>query len=185
MQRIRYVSDFDFMHEKNNLLLCRGRELCIVDVLQGAVSKKWNVGERISAVAVADKAPIAALAVTNDEQKRAVVAWDLRTGKVLITVQNHGFCVDIGSLKSDDIEITHINLNDQTLEGVRHKKFPVFSVQFHPEAAHIVVGCLGSHHLNRATRQAGEQRPHGTRAAPVDRFFQRGGHNAHIAGFLL
>ena len=59
---------------------------------------------------------------------------DLKTGKVAITVQNHGFCVDIDSLPKDDIEITHINLNDNTLEGVRHKRFAIFSVQFHPEA---------------------------------------------------
>ena len=60
---------------------------------------------------------------------------DLRTGKVYITVQNHGFCVDIASLGKQDIEITQINLNDQTLEGMRHKKLPIFSVQFHPEAS--------------------------------------------------
>ncbi|MFQ5772594.1 MAG: glutamine-hydrolyzing carbamoyl-phosphate synthase small subunit, partial [bacterium] len=60
---------------------------------------------------------------------------DLKTGKVHITVQNHGFCVDIDSLNKEDIEITHINLNDQTLEGIGHKKLPIFSVQFHPEAS--------------------------------------------------
>jgi carbamoyl-phosphate synthase small subunit len=60
---------------------------------------------------------------------------DLKSGRVSITVQNHGFCVDIGSLNKKDIEITHINLNDQTLEGMRHKKLPIFSVQFHPEAS--------------------------------------------------
>jgi len=60
---------------------------------------------------------------------------DLNTGKVSITVQNHGFCVAIDSLNKKDIEITHINLNDQTLEGMRHRKLPIFSVQFHPEAS--------------------------------------------------
>jgi carbamoyl-phosphate synthase small subunit len=60
---------------------------------------------------------------------------DLLTGKVEITSQNHGFCVDINSLKGKDVELTHINLNDQTLEGMRHRKLPIYSVQYHPEAS--------------------------------------------------
>jgi carbamoyl-phosphate synthase small subunit len=60
---------------------------------------------------------------------------DLATGKIDITSQNHGFCVDIDSLNKDDVEITHINPNDQTLEGMKHKKMPIFSVQYHPEAS--------------------------------------------------
>ena len=60
---------------------------------------------------------------------------DLLTGKVEITSQNHGFCVDIDSLKGRDVELTRINLNDQTLEGMRHRKLPIYSVQYHPEAS--------------------------------------------------
>ncbi len=60
---------------------------------------------------------------------------DLKTGKVEITSQNHGFCVDMKSLDDPDIEISHINLNDNTLEGITHKKIPLFSVQYHPEAS--------------------------------------------------
>ncbi|MDR1191486.1 MAG: glutamine-hydrolyzing carbamoyl-phosphate synthase small subunit [Verrucomicrobiales bacterium] len=59
---------------------------------------------------------------------------DLRDGKVTITAQNHGFAVDPDSLPAD-VEVTHINLNDGTCEGMRHKKFNAFSVQYHPEAA--------------------------------------------------
>jgi carbamoyl-phosphate synthase small subunit len=60
---------------------------------------------------------------------------DLGMGKVSITSQNHGFCVDPASLDSEEVELTHINLNDQTCEGMRHKRLPIFSVQYHPEAS--------------------------------------------------
>src|SRR5438874_1557552 len=59
---------------------------------------------------------------------------DLKSGKVAITAQNHGFAVDPESLPSN-VEVTHINLNDNTVEGMRHKELPIFSVQYHPEAA--------------------------------------------------
>ena len=60
---------------------------------------------------------------------------DLRTNKVSITSQNHGYAIDQNSLKDTDLEETHIALNDRTNEGVRHKKYPCFSVQYHPEAS--------------------------------------------------
>ena len=59
----------------------------------------------------------------------------LPSGAIEITSQNHGFIVDIESLPPDQVEITHINLNDHTLEGFRHRKLPAFSVQYHPESA--------------------------------------------------
>jgi carbamoyl-phosphate synthase small subunit len=60
---------------------------------------------------------------------------DLKTGKVEITSQNHGFCVDMESLRDSEVELSHINLNDNTLEGLEHRKAPLFSVQYHPEAS--------------------------------------------------
>jgi len=60
---------------------------------------------------------------------------NLITGRIEITSQNHGFVVDLSTLNKSDVEITHINLNDNTLEGFRHKKYPLFAVQYHPEAS--------------------------------------------------
>ena len=60
---------------------------------------------------------------------------NLLTGRIEITSQNHGFAVDTDSLKGEHIEITHINLNDNTLEGFRHKEYPIFTAQYHPEAS--------------------------------------------------
>lgn len=66
------------------------------------------------------------------------------TGKVEITSHNHGFAVDPDSLNTSEVELTHVNLNDQTLEGFRHRSEPVFCVQYHPEAA---PGPHDSHYL--------------------------------------
>jgi carbamoyl-phosphate synthase small subunit len=60
---------------------------------------------------------------------------NLETGRVEITSQNHGFAVDIESMQEKEIALTHINLNDNTFEGFRHRKYPVFAVQYHPEAS--------------------------------------------------
>lgn len=60
---------------------------------------------------------------------------DFVYNRIGITSQNHGFCVDPESLKSNEVEVIHRNLNDQTVEGLRHKEFPLFSIQYHPEAA--------------------------------------------------
>ena len=69
---------------------------------------------------------------------------NLNTGKVEITAQNHGFAVNPDSLKIRRVDLTHINLNDQTLEGIRHRDLPAFSVQYHPEAS---PGPHDSHYL--------------------------------------
>jgi carbamoyl-phosphate synthase small subunit len=69
---------------------------------------------------------------------------NLFSGRVEITAQNHGFAVDPDSLDAGKIELTHMNLNDQTLEGIRHRSIPAFSVQYHPEAS---PGPHDSHYL--------------------------------------
>ena len=69
-----------------------------------------------------------------------------RTNRVEITSQNHGFAVDPDSLKDSAVEVSHINLNDSTVEGLRHRSAPLFCVQYHPEAA---PGPHDSHYLFR------------------------------------
>ena len=60
---------------------------------------------------------------------------NLTTGKVEITAHNHNYAVDPDSLKQSEVELTHVDLNDNTLEGLRHRNYPLFSVQYHPEAS--------------------------------------------------
>ncbi|MBC7190371.1 glutamine-hydrolyzing carbamoyl-phosphate synthase small subunit [Candidatus Aerophobetes bacterium] len=82
---------------------------------------------------------------------------DLKKDKISITVQNHGFCVDIASLPPE-VEISHINLYDNTLEGIYHKDIPLFSVQFHPEASpgpHDAI-YLFQHFVELIKRERGE-----------------------------
>ena len=76
------------------------------------------------------------------------------TGKVEITAHNHNFAVDPDSINASEVELTHVDLNDQTLEGLRHRTLPLFSVQYHPEAA---PGPHDSHYLFRDFRNLMEE----------------------------
>ncbi len=78
----------------------------------------------------------------------------LSSGRVEITSQNHNYAVDPDSLNANEIELTHINLNDQTLEGLRHRAMPILSVQYHPEAS---PGPHDSHYLFKDFRTMMEE----------------------------
>ncbi len=75
---------------------------------------------------------------------------NLETGKVEITSQNHNYAVDPETLDADTVQVTHVNLNDQTVAGLKHKEHPMFSVQYHPEAS---PGPHDSHYLFKDFRK--------------------------------
>ena len=79
---------------------------------------------------------------------------NLDTGRVEITSQNHNYAVDPASLDGHDVEVTHVNLNDQTVAGLRHRTKPIFSVQYHPEAS---PGPHDSHYLFKDFRRMMEK----------------------------
>jgi carbamoyl-phosphate synthase small subunit len=76
------------------------------------------------------------------------------TGKIEITAHNHNFAIDPDSLKQSKVDLTHVDLNDNTLEGLRHRSLPLFSVQYHPEAS---PGPHDSHYLFRDFRRMMEE----------------------------
>jgi carbamoyl-phosphate synthase small subunit len=76
------------------------------------------------------------------------------TGKVEITAHNHNFAVDPESINANEVDLTHVDLNDNTLEGLRHRTLPLFSVQYHPEAS---PGPHDSHYLFRDFRKMMEE----------------------------
>ena len=105
---------------------------------------------------------------------------ELHTGRVEITTQNHGFAVDIDSIPGGDVELTHVNLNDGTVEGMRHTRLPLFSVQYHPEAS---PGPHDSRYLfNRfialMERELGPRQPTELPGIERTRMQQRGGSHA-------
>jgi carbamoyl-phosphate synthase small subunit len=76
------------------------------------------------------------------------------SGKIEITAHNHNFAIDPDSLKQSEVDLTHVDLNDNTLEGLRHRSLPLFSVQYHPEAS---PGPHDSHYLFRDFRKMMEE----------------------------
>ena len=72
---------------------------------------------------------------------------DQKLRRVEITAQNHNYAVDAATLEPEQVEITHMNLNDHTVEGMRHRRYPILSVQYHPEAGpgpHDGTGLFGN-----------------------------------------
>src|SRR3990172_8991520 len=107
-----------------------GREILKGCPMLSEISKGLLAGSRYSASASGGKSY--KLRFGHHGGNKPVM--DLSTRKVEITAQNHNFAVDIDSI-GGDVALTHINLNDQTVEGMRHTRYPIFSVQYHPEAS--------------------------------------------------
>ncbi len=105
--------------------ICMGHQ--IVGLSLGAETFKLKFGHRgLNQPAGDGKSAAASVSVMDTSPSRS---------RVEITSQNHGFALDPGSLSETEVEITHLNLNDRTVAGLRHKTLPIFSVQYHPEAS--------------------------------------------------
>ncbi|MFQ6095506.1 MAG: glutamine-hydrolyzing carbamoyl-phosphate synthase small subunit [Candidatus Bathyarchaeia archaeon] len=103
---------------------------------------KELAGEKVPMMGICLGVQILSLALGGDTYKlkyghrsQNQPAYDLETGRCYITTQNHGYAVDSDSLKGTDLTVSFINANDKTVEGVRHKRKPIFAVQWHPEAS--------------------------------------------------